>query len=122
MTLTCLIVEDEPLARQLLEHYAQQTKDFKLLGSYSNVSKAFEALQNLQFDVDIIFLDLQLKQHLGLDLLDKTENQNLYVIVTSAYPQSLLSDLKIQCFEWLQKPISYEIFLESVERIKTLKS
>jgi response regulator of citrate/malate metabolism len=121
MALTCIIVDDEPLARRLLEHYVQQTDEVELLGSYDNAHTAFEFLNLINCEVDMVFLDLQMRQHTGLDLIDKLKSQSLRYIITSAYPQSFLKEYQTQHFEWLQKPIRYETFLETLENVKQSK-
>lgn len=121
MALTCIIVDDEPLARKLLEHYVQLTDKVELLGSYDNVYEALEFLNLINCEVDMVFLDLQLRQHTGLDLIDKLKSQSLRYIITSAYPQSFLKEYQIQHFEWLQKPVRYETFLETLENVRNSK-
>jgi two-component system, LytTR family, response regulator len=121
MVLTCIIVDDEPLARKLLEHFVQQTEDVEMLGSYDNAQAASEFLNLINCDVDMVFLDLQMRQHTGLDLIDKLKSKSLRYIITSAYPQSFLKEYQTQHFEWLQKPIRYETFLETMEKVRESK-
>ncbi len=122
MALTCIIVDDEPLARSLLEYFIQNTDEVELLGSYDNARKAIEFLDLINCEVDMVFLDLQMRQHTGLDLIDKLKSKSLRYIITSAYPQSFLKEYQTQHFEWLQKPIRYETFLETIEKVKESKS
>lgn len=121
MRLTCVIVDDEPLARQLLEFYSDQENEISILGSFDNAFSAYRVLEEKEDQVDMVFLDLQLKQHSGLTILDEKKYDSIRFIITSAYPRSFMDRYQIQCFEWLQKPISYEIFKEAIEKVKVSK-
>jgi response regulator of citrate/malate metabolism len=122
MNLTCIIVDDEPLARQVLEHYAQKHDTLQVLGSFDNVNSAFEAILALDTDLDILFLDLQLKQYTSIDVLPNLDDTKIKVIITSAYPESFLKNTHFHYFEWLQKPVRYEHFVETIQKVWDLKN
>jgi two-component system, LytTR family, response regulator len=122
MILTCIIVDDEPFARKLLENFVQKTEDVEILGSYDNAFEASEFLNLINCEVDMVFLDLQMRQHTGLDLINMIKSKSLRYIITSAYSETYLKEYQTQHFEWLQKPIRYETFLETIEKVRESKN
>ncbi|MBL0741375.1 LytR/AlgR family response regulator transcription factor [Chryseolinea lacunae] len=125
--LYCIIVEDEPLALQLLEKYITRLDQLKLIGKCESVEEAYEAIAS--HHVDIVFLDLNLESVSGFDLVEKmtVESQNTYYfIITSSVPPS---SKKMDAFrsdnlllvDHLTKPFSFEQFLQSIEKVMNIK-
>ena len=107
MTITCAIIDDEPLAAGLLESYAKKTPYLELKGVYNS---AILAMKDLRDDpVQLIFLDIQMPELSGLEfakILPKTTK----VIFTTAFPQYAIEGYKANAIDYLLKPISFVDF------------
>ncbi len=118
MTLTCLIADDEPLAHTLLQNYIERLKTLSLVGHAYN---AFEVLDFLSENaVDILFLDINMPDLSGLEML-KTLSNPPTVILTTAYSEHSLEAFDLGVTDYLLKPIRFERFLKAVNRIIELK-
>ncbi len=111
--LNVLIVDDEPLALDVLETYIGQTPDLKLVQRCSNAIEANEALK--KHDVDLVFLDIQMPQLTGIDFV-KTLSKPPMIIFTTAYANYALQGFELNALDYLLKPISYERFLKAVNK------
>jgi len=112
--LRCIVADDEPIARQILQSYIEETPNLKLLASCKN---AFEVMELLQQDqVDILFLDINMPKLTGLSLL-KTLRQKPNVIITTAYPEYAVEGFELSVTDYLLKPFSLERFLQAVSKI-----
>lgn len=114
----CIVVDDEPLARQLIESYIQRVEGLSLIKSCSNAVEAFAAIQ--QRPVDLVFLDIQMPQITGIDLL-KTLKQRPRVIITTAYREHAVDAYDLDVTDYLLKPILFDRFLRSISKIYQLK-
>ncbi len=117
MNLTCLIVDDEPLARQLLEQYVKKIPQLELIQSCGNPVDAIEILRNHQ--VDILFLDIQMPEITGISLL-KILQKKPYIVLTTAYSEYALEGYELDVTDYLLKPITFERFLKAVEKVQRL--
>ncbi len=113
MTLTCVVVEDEPLARNLLEQYILKVSHLQLLQSFANPLKALEFLRNNS--VDILFSDIQMPEISGISLLKILPKKPL-VILTTAYSEYAIEGYELDVLDYLLKPITLERFLKAVEK------
>lgn len=113
MNLTCLIVEDEPLARNLLTEYVRKVPYLKLVDACANPLAALEILHNQK--VDILFLDIQMPEITGITLL-KILQKKPQVILTTAYSEYALESYELDVVDYLLKPISLERFLKAVDK------
>lgn len=117
-----IIVDDEPLALDVLETYIEQIPNIELVGRCENAFEANEALKN--HDVDLMFLDIQMPQLTGIEFLKTLENPPC-VIFTTAYPDYAVQGFELNALDYLLKPISLERFLKAVnkasEKINTKK-
>ena len=111
----CMIVEDEPLATEVLQDYIRQVPFLKLVCSCSDAFFAMEGLQ--QFDIDLIFLDIHLPKMKGLDLINVLKNPPK-VIITSAYQEYALQGYEFNVIDYLLKPIEFSRFLKAVNKIE----
>src|SRR5579872_1885210 len=104
MNLSCLIVDDEPIARNGL---AEDIKEFSFLKVVGMAENAFQALQFLNSDepIDLIFLDIDMPGLNGLDFL-KLVRVKPMVIITTAYPQYAINGFELGVMDYLLKPIS----------------
>lgn len=114
MTLTCIIVDDEPIARDILRTYIGQVPYLHLAGECSN---AFEAMQltNRQ-PVDLIILDINMPRLSGLDML-RTLKKYPAIIITSAYPEYALEGFELSVTDYLLKPFSFPRFVQATEKV-----
>jgi two-component system, LytTR family, response regulator len=113
MTHTCIIVEDEPLARSLLEKYIQKIPYLQLVQSFSDPLKALEFLR--ENSVDILFSDIQMPEITGITLLKILQKKPL-IILTTAYSEYAIEGYELDVLDYLLKPITFERFLKSVEK------
>jgi two-component system LytT family response regulator len=114
LKLNCVIIEDEPLARNLLTDYVKKVPTLNLLKAFSNPLEALEALRVLS--VDILFLDVQMPEITGITLLKVLKKRPL-VVLTTAYSEYALEGYELDVADYLLKPITFERFLKSVDKI-----
>ena len=111
--MNCIIVDDEPLARQGMEMNVAAVATLQLLGSFSNPLAAGDFLR--KENVDLMFLDINMPELSGLDFLKSLRNAPL-VIFTTAYPQYALESYELDAIDYLVKPIRIERFLKAVNK------
>jgi two-component system, LytTR family, response regulator len=110
----CVILDDEPLAVDLLTSYINDTENLHLAFASTN---AFEAIQYIQKnDVDIIFLDMQMPELTGIQVL-KIIGTGYKIIFTTAYTDYALDGYEYNITDYLLKPISFERFTKAIEKI-----
>ncbi len=114
MKLTCIIVDDEPMARCLLAQYVDKLASLELLTTCSNSLEALEFLQQNQ--VDLLFLDVQMPELTGVSLL-KILKQRPAVILTTAYSEYAVEGYSLDVADYLLKPITFDRFVAAVERV-----
>jgi len=110
----CIIIEDERLAQDVIKAHLQKSDRFTLVGIYRTAPEAREALENEE--VDLIFLDIQLPGMTGLNFLRSLTNPPL-VVFTTAYPEYALESYEFNVIDYLLKPVSYERFSKTVDKI-----
>ena len=111
--LTCLIVEDEPLARNLMTQYVAKVPALELVKACSNPLEAIEILRGTH--IDILFLDVQMPEITGITLL-KVLQKKPYIILTTAYSEYALEGYELDVMDYLLKPITFERFLKAIEK------
>lgn len=112
--LSCLVVDDEPMARALLEQYIDRTPSLLPAGS---LGSSVAALQRLQKDPpDVVFLDVQMPELTGLSLL-KVLKQKPLVVLTTAYSDYAIEGYELDVTDYLLKPITFERFLKCVDKL-----
>lgn len=114
MKLTCYIVDDEPLAIDVLLSHLEKIERIEVAGTFQNAVKAFEALQGKP--VDLIFLDIQMPALTGINLLKSLKNPPK-VIFTTAYREYALDGFELDVTDYLLKPISFERFLKAINKV-----
>jgi two-component system, LytTR family, response regulator len=119
LSLTCVIVDDEPLARQLLTEYVRKIPYLALVEVCANPLTAMEVLRRQP--VDLLFLDIQMPEITGLTLL-KVLQQKPLVVLTTAYSEYALESYELDVVDYLLKPISFDRFLRAVEKAGRLKA
>ncbi len=113
MILKCAIVDDEPLAVELLVSYVQRIPFMQLGGQYSNAVDAMKGLTDNP--VDLVFLDIQMPELNGLEL-SRMLPETTRVVFTTAFEQYAIDGYRINALDYLMKPISYVNFLEASNR------
>lgn len=111
----CMIVEDEPLAAEVLADYIQQVPFLALRHTCSDAIYALELLQTEK--TDLIFLDIHLPKLKGLDFI-KTLKQPPQIIITTAYQEYALQGYELNVIDYLLKPVSFSRFLMAVNKLK----
>ncbi len=111
MTLTCAIIDDEPLAAQLLESYAKEIPSLKLTGIYNSALTAMAGLRCAP--VDLLFLDIQMPELSGMEFARLIPKQTR-IVFTTAFKQYAVDGYKVSAFDYLMKPISFETFAATV--------
>lgn len=118
MTLKCIIIDDEPIARKLLQEYIEETDFLTLVGSAENPLKAAGLIS--EFEPDLIFLDVNMPKMNGFQFLKSTPNLPM-VIMTTAYGQYALDGFEMAVVDYLVKPFSLERFLKAAQKALELK-
>ena len=113
MTITCAIIDDEPLAAGLLESYARKTPYLYLVGTYNSAITAMKDLR--ESPVQLLFLDIQMPELSGIEFA-KILPKETKVIFTTAFPQYAVEGYKVNALDYLLKPISYDDFLKSTDK------
>lgn len=119
--INCLIVDDEPLAADVIESFVAKMPHLYLVGKVNSATEALAVLKTNK--VDIMFLDIQMPEMTGLELLKTLRNPPL-VIFTTAYPNYALESYEIDAADYLLKPVSFDRFVKAInkaeERFKNL--
>ncbi len=110
MMLSCAIVDDEPLALDLLETYVEKTPFLQIKGKYASAVEAMKGLQ--EQPVDLLFLDIQMPELDGLEFSHMVIPETR-IIFTTAFEQYALDSYRVNALDYLLKPISYRDFLEA---------
>ena len=118
MTINCIIVDDEPIARDILRTYIAQVPYLNLVGECSD---AFEAMQLLNRQpVDLVVLDINMPRLSGLDML-RTLKKYPAIIITSAYSDYALEGFELSVTDYLLKPFSFPRFVQATEKVHQLR-
>lgn len=113
--LQCIIADDEPIARQILERYISEVPNLELVASCKNAFEVMELLQNTS--IDILFLDINMPKISGISLL-KTMRQRPNVIITTAYAEYAVEGFELAVTDYLLKPFSLERFVQAVLKVQ----
>ncbi|MEM6844816.1 MAG: LytTR family DNA-binding domain-containing protein [Bacteroidota bacterium] len=115
MKINCLVVDDEPLAREGLAGYVNELDFLNLVGECESPLEAGTLLD--QHSVDLIFLDVQMPKLNGIDFLKTMRNPPL-IILTTAYPQYALEGYQLDVLDYLLKPITFDRFYQAANKAK----
>lgn len=113
--LRCLIADDEPIARQILEGYINDLTNLTLVASCKDAFEVMEVLQDVS--VDLLFLDINMPKLSGISLL-KTIQKGPKVIITTAYPEYAVEGFELAVTDYLLKPFSLERFIQAVLKVQ----
>jgi DNA-binding LytR/AlgR family response regulator len=111
----CMIVDDEPIARDILRNHIAATPDLQLVKSCMSATEAYEGLY--QHQPDLVFLDIQMPVITGTDFLRSLSNPPL-VVFTTAYQHYAVEGFELNSVDYLLKPITYERFYQAVQKVR----
>lgn len=114
MKITCIAVDDEPLALEVIEDYIQKIPFLTLKKSFDNALTAMDFLRNEK--IDLMFLDIQMDELTGIQMLNILKPKP-EVIFTTAYDQFALQGYELDVTDYLLKPISFERFVKAVDKV-----
>jgi two-component system, LytTR family, response regulator len=110
----CIVVDDEPLAVERLAEFVRKTPMLELAGMFTNPLEALGYLKN--HPVDLVFLDIQMEEITGIQLLEILKEKP-HIILTTAYSDFALKGYELNVADYLLKPISFERFLQAVDKV-----
>lgn len=111
--MTCAIIDDEPLAAELLASYAHKTTFLELVGTYNSAIEAMKVIRTNP--VDLLFLDIQMPELSGLEFATILSPKTM-IVFTTAFDRYAVESYKVNAVDYLLKPISYEAFLHSANK------
>jgi len=111
----CIIVDDEPVARKILEEFVEQVPFLECVGQFENAVKAEDFLKNNK--ADIIFLDIEMPKRNGIQYLRRATVRPL-VILTTAFPEYALEGYEWDIIDYLLKPIAFTRFQKAVQKAR----
>lgn len=115
----CVIIDDEPLAVELLEDFVKKVDSLELVSTFNNAIDAVSFIN--QNNIDLIFLDIQMPHFSGIDFLNTIEKKPL-VIFTTAYSDYAVEGFNLGAVDYLVKPIPFHRFLKSVVRAQQINN
>jgi len=119
MNLNCIVVDDEPIARKLLQEYIEEIDFLTLAGTAENPLKAIPLLKT--HDIDLVFLDVNMPKMSGMEFLKSSTNLPM-IIMTTAYGQYALEGYEMAVVDYLVKPFSLERFIKACQKALELKA
>lgn len=119
MAVSCIIIDDEPLAVQVIENHLKQVSEFELFGSFQNPVEAFEYLKNNT--VDLIFSDIEMPLMNGIEFVKNLQNPPK-VIFTTAYRNYAIESYELDVIDYLLKPISFSRFFKALQKYQSLSN
>ncbi|MCY1722750.1 LytTR family DNA-binding domain-containing protein [Prolixibacteraceae bacterium Z1-6] len=114
MKMNCIAVDDELLALKKIQRFAEKIDYLNLLGTFDNALSTFSFLRENK--VDLIFLDIQMDEFTGIQLLETIKDPP-YVILTTAFDEYALKAYELDVVDYLLKPIPFERFIKAVEKV-----
>jgi len=114
MKTKCLIIDDEPLAINIIKNYLEQIENFEVINTFSNAINALNYLKNNT--VDVIFLDINMPVLDGINFIKSLETQPL-IIITSAYDEFAMETYELDVLDYLIKPIEFPRFMKALNKV-----
>lgn len=113
MKTKCLVIDDEPLARDLMRSHIEKLENIEIVAECGDAMKALQELRNHR--VDLMFMDIQMPQITGIEFLKMLKHPPK-VIITTAYREYALDGFELDVVDYLLKPITFERFLKSINK------
>ena len=117
MKTKCIIIDDEPLARELIRGHVRKLENFEIVTECANAMEAMETLRNNH--IDLMFLDIKMPQISGIEFL-KTLKNPPRVIITTAFSQYAIEGFELDVVDYLMKPVTFERFFKAVNKYFTV--
>jgi len=114
MTIKCIIIDDEPLAINVIEDHLKNFDNIEIVDSFNNPLKAYSILE--QEKIDVVFLDINMPQMTGFTFIESLNNKPL-VVITTAYREYAVKSFELDVLDYLVKPIPFNRFLKTVNKI-----
>lgn len=114
--LRCLLADDEPIARQILEGYIQDVGSLELVRSCSNAMEVIDTLRTTS--VDLLFLDINMPKLSGIELIKTLSDPVPSIIITTAYSNFAVEGFELSVDDYLLKPFSFERFIKAVMKVQ----
>jgi two-component system, LytTR family, response regulator len=114
MQITCIVIDDEPLALMKLEGFIRKVPELKLIRTFDNPLEVIGWIKDNK--IDLIFLDIQMEQLTGIQFLETT-GTGARIILTTAYDQYAIKGFELNVSDYLLKPFSFQRFLQAVNRV-----
>jgi len=111
--INCIIVDDEPVAREILETHLNRIDQVRVVASCKSAVEAFQTINSN--DVDLVFLDIQMPDISGLSFA-RSVNRNLKIIFTTAYREYAVEGFDLRAVDYLLKPISFERLMQGIDK------
>ncbi len=111
-----VIVDDEPPARDIIEEFTNHVPDLEIVAICGNAREALEAIQNLK--PDLVFLDIQMPEMTGMELMKIPLTDRPEFVLTTAYPQYALESYDFATLDYLMKPIAFDRFMATVVKLR----
>lgn len=110
-----MIVDDEPLAQNLLEKFINKVSFLSLKGKFDNAIEAIDGISELK--PDIVFLDIKMPEMTGIEFLKSFTNHQPYIIMTTAYTQYAIEGFEYNAIDYLLKPIAFSRFMKAIHKV-----
>ncbi len=117
--LKCLIIDDEPLAQNVIENYLKNVPFIELIAKCENALSALEWIKKQK--IDLIFLDISMPFISGIDFIKTLQNPPK-IILTTAYKEFAIESYELNVLDYLLKPISFERFLKAIDKLENQTS
>jgi two-component system, LytTR family, response regulator len=114
--LTCVIIDDEPLAQQLIEKFIKRIPTLSLISIFDNAIEALEKIDSI--NPDIVFLDINMPEMSGFEFIRTFRKIRPNVIMTTAYPQFAMEGYEHDVVDYLLKPIPFDRFVRAISKVK----
>jgi DNA-binding LytR/AlgR family response regulator len=114
MKIKCIIIDDEPLAAEVLENYLREFSNVEHLGSFTNPLEALETIES--GEVEAVFIDINMPKMNGLEFIRSIEAKP-YFIITTAYREYAVESYDLDVLDYLVKPIPFNRFLKSINKL-----
>ena len=114
MKINCIAIDDEPLALEIIKDYCSKVVFLNLLKTFDNAIESIDYIRSNK--VDLIFLDIQMEELTGIQLLNALKNRP-YVIFTTAYERYAIQGFELDVVDYMLKPISFERFIKGVNKV-----
>lgn len=114
----CIIIDDEPLAVDVIESYCKAIGGVEVIKTFTNALEALEFINNQS--IQLVFSDIEMPNINGIDLVKSLEGKVPYFIFTTAYPQYALEGFDLNAVDYLVKPIPFPRFIKAVNRVKEM--